>query len=121
LKLQTAVKGDETASPSAAHREGVGCQSFKGVVDRIDPVSSSVTLFYDGRENAFLFPTPLLEEAGAAYAGALFEIVMTREDGFHSYDIVHLPDEEKRARADGPPADLSFLDGIEGAPRANRK
>jgi hypothetical protein len=120
LRLQTAVKGDKHA-PTQAARPAPEPQRFKGVVDRIDPASSSVTLSYQDRDNPFLFPTPLLESAGAAYVGALFEIVMTKEDGFHSYDIVHLAEEERKARAEARMADLSFLDEFEHRPRAKRK
>lgn len=92
-------------------------RSFRGVVDQIETDSSNVTLHYDGRDNEFVLPTLLLEAAGIAYIGALFEIVMKKEAGLHSYDIVHLRDEEIRMRQAAPPADLSFLDGLEAPAR----
>jgi hypothetical protein len=94
---------------------------FRGVVDQAEGSTSHVTLSYGGRDNAFLFPTSLLESAGANYAGALFEIVLKKEIGLHSYDIVHLTEEEDRARAENSHLDLSFLDGIKVTRRTNRR
>jgi hypothetical protein len=92
-------------------------QKIKGVLDHVGETTSEVTLFYDGRENRFLFPTGVLGSSGVSYAGALFEIVMRNEQGFLGYDIVHKTEDEKSRREEMGPADLSFLDEIDGGPR----
>lgn len=120
-KLQTTVKGVRHV-PAQHVRAEPEPQRFSGVVDRIDPASSNVTLFYGGRENAFLLPTELLKGAGADHVGALFEIVMKTEDGFHSYEVIHKADEERNVRAAAPAPNLAFLDDLEPpAPRVKRK
>ena len=108
------------SEPRKASQGGAGLgagRRFRGVVDQVGHNSSNVTLFYDGRENEFVLPTPVLEGVGIAYIGALFEIVMKKEFGLNSYDIVHLHDEEMQARREAGVADLSFLDGLEARAR----
>lgn len=113
--VQASLTERRTSSKASA---GVSAgRHFRGVVDQVAAASSHVTLHYGGRDNEFVLPTPVLENAGIAYMGALFEIVMKKEAGLHSYDIVHLADEEARIRREAPPADLSFLDGIEAPVR----
>ena len=62
----------------------------RGVVDHVGDPHSQVTLLYAGRENQFLFPTSELESVGAAYAGAVFEFLLTTEANFTAHSIVHL-------------------------------
>jgi hypothetical protein len=118
--LQSTISSVKEPSLLAAKSESTE-HRFRGVVDQAERSTSHVTLSYGGRDNAFLLPTSLLESAGANYAGALFEIVLKKENGVHSYDIVHLTEEENRARAENSPPDLSFLDGIIVTRRANRR
>jgi hypothetical protein len=109
--LQTALrieKSDRVHVESGRHIQ----QRFRGVVDQVESTSSRVTLFYDGRENKFLFPTLFLETYGISYAGALFEIILKRQDAFQTYEFVHLKQEEERARRESNPLDLSFLDDL---------
>jgi hypothetical protein len=111
-EMQSTLASGIVPSPLTPRGESIE-QRFRGVVDQAEGSTSHVTLSYAGRDNAFLLPTKLLESAGASYAGALFEIVLKKEAGVHTYDIVHLIEEENRARAESPPLDLSFLDGID--------
>jgi hypothetical protein len=117
--------GTEIIDPKSATPQQLSGQAeertFKGVVDQVAPSSCHVTLFYGDRENKFLFPTSLLEASGASYPGALFNIVLKKENGFQTYDIVHLIDEETKARQEAPPVDLSFLNGIENKRDMRRK
>jgi hypothetical protein len=120
IRIQTLLKGETKRSTGVATAPSQD-QRFRGVVDQIDSPSSQVTLFYGHRENRFLFPTELLNSAGVGYAGALFEIVMKLDGGFHSYDIIHLKDEEDRVRREMPAADLSFLDDLGSVLSPNKK
>ena len=81
--------------------------SVKGVVDDIEGDHARATLSYGGRENRFLLNIDDLKVAGAAYPGALFEIIIS---GDFSYKIVHSVEEEEAARREAPLPDLSFLD-----------
>jgi len=81
--------------------------SVRGVVDEIEGGHARVNLSYSGRDNPFLFDLHELEAAGAAYPGALFEVVVGPA---FQYKIVHLEEEEEAARRAALPPDLSFLD-----------
>lgn len=119
-----AVVKDETpkgSQPSVA-RPAVGRGHrvvIDGAVDEVGPQQANVTLYYGERANRFVLPTAFLAEAGAAYSGALFEIVLKEAGGFHVYDIVHAADRERAARAQAAKPDLSFLDGPHEAKNAS--
>jgi len=118
VQLQATIQSDVIIkTPTAAVAE----QRFKGVVDQIALSASRVTLFYRDKENPFLFPTELLKNTGIDYVGALFEIVLKKEDEIQSFDIVHLVDEERRSRARATGSDLAFLDEVERTSNARGK
>ncbi len=110
IDLSTTAARPIQVDVSEAQQAELPINRVKGVVERVDQTLSQVTLFYADRENSFLFPTTELESAGAAYVGALFEVIVAKDGKYTGYTLAHLKDEEGEARRELSSADLSFLD-----------